>query len=183
MANQVSAGDRERIEAIRKRLRVAQQACIDGEVDIFNMAHHASWEDTAFLLDLLASQGAIRAQHRCSGCGHHWSFPEGFRSATGAELCGDCWRKAQPVLHTRVVSVPGVGQWDLPRQPEGVVSATAPECVWAMDDVGGESMWETACKQAFEFTDGEGPLANGLRFCGYCGKPLREARTSEDNDE
>ena len=32
--------------------------------------------------------------HRCSGCGHRW---EG--TAHGAELCGDCWRKAQPVLH------------------------------------------------------------------------------------
>lgn len=32
--------------------------------------------------------------HRCSGCGHRW---EG--ALKGAELCGDCWRKSQPVLH------------------------------------------------------------------------------------
>jgi hypothetical protein len=28
--------------------------------------------------------------HRCSGCGHQW------KSVPGAELCGDCWRVAQP---------------------------------------------------------------------------------------
>lgn len=39
-----------------------------------------------------------RAAHRCSGCGHRWSSPEGF-ILNGAELCGDCWRTAQAVLH------------------------------------------------------------------------------------
>lgn len=33
-------------------------------------------------------------KHRCSGCGHRW---EG--ELKGAELCGDCWRQAQPVVH------------------------------------------------------------------------------------
>lgn len=32
--------------------------------------------------------------HRCSGCGHMWDGP-----LTGAELCGDCWRKAQSAVH------------------------------------------------------------------------------------
>lgn len=31
--------------------------------------------------------------HHCSGCGHRWSGPP------GTELCGDCWRKAQPAVH------------------------------------------------------------------------------------
>lgn len=37
--------------------------------------------------------------HRCVGCGHRWHGP-----LKGAELCGDCWRKAQPVLHAAPAS-------------------------------------------------------------------------------
>ena len=51
-------------------------------------------------------------------------------------------------------------------------------CAWHLDDVGGDSQWETSCQNAFEFTDG-GPLGNGQRFCGYCGKHLIETRTSD----
>lgn len=41
-----------------------------------------------------------RESHRCSGCGHRWEDrPAGQGEWTVAELCGDCWRKAQPVLH------------------------------------------------------------------------------------
>lgn len=35
-----------------------------------------------------------RRLHRCSSCGHRWES-----DLKGAELCGDCWRTAQPVLH------------------------------------------------------------------------------------
>jgi hypothetical protein len=31
--------------------------------------------------------------HRCAGCDLRWE------DLPGAELCGDCWRKAQPVVH------------------------------------------------------------------------------------
>lgn len=55
-------------------------------------------------------------------------------------------------------------------------------CTWAIDDVGGESMFETSCRNSFEFNDG-GPLANGFKFCGYCGKPIVESHTSEDEDD
>ncbi len=51
-------------------------------------------------------------------------------------------------------------------------------CYWSLDDVGGDSVWETSCKHAFEFNDG-GPNANGMTWCGYCGKPLVEQRTSD----
>lgn len=43
---------------------------------------------------LLGPRTAEPRRHRCSGCGLRW---EG--ELPGAELCGDCWRKAQPVLH------------------------------------------------------------------------------------
>jgi len=36
------------------------------------------------------------AVHRCSGCFVSWA---GIPELNGAELCGDCWRKVQPVLH------------------------------------------------------------------------------------
>jgi hypothetical protein len=48
------------------------------------------------LAALLAGQGA--APHRCSGCGHQWDGP-----LKGAELCGDCWRIAQPSVHDPVL--------------------------------------------------------------------------------
>lgn len=41
-------------------------------------------------------------KHRCVGCGHRWDGP-----LSGAELCGDCWRKVQPTLQpSAVVDVP-----------------------------------------------------------------------------
>ena len=38
---------------------------------------------------------AARTLHRCSGCGYRWDGP-----LTGAELCGDCWRKGQTAILT-----------------------------------------------------------------------------------
>lgn len=35
--------------------------------------------------------------HRCSGCGLRWHTIQ--PGSAAAELCGDCWRKAQPILH------------------------------------------------------------------------------------
>jgi hypothetical protein len=59
------------------------------------------------------------------------------------------------------------------------VAATG--CVWSMDDVGGDSMWETQCKNAFYF-EGEGtagPLDAGFTVCPYCAGALSESRTSD----
>lgn len=44
-------------------------------------------------------------------------------------------------------------------------------CTWALDEQFGES-WDTDCGQKFQFTDG-GPHENGMRYCCYCGRPLR----------
>jgi hypothetical protein len=41
-------------------------------------------------------------RHRCGGCGLRWDDDAvGFiePALPGVELCGDCWRKAQPILH------------------------------------------------------------------------------------
>jgi len=35
----------------------------------------------------------------CAGCGARWTSPEGFILAGVVHLCGDCWRKVQPILH------------------------------------------------------------------------------------
>jgi hypothetical protein len=43
-------------------------------------------------------------EHRCSGCGLRWMY-----HATGSvavELCGDCWRKVQPILTAGPVAPP-----------------------------------------------------------------------------
>lgn len=51
-------------------------------------------------------------------------------------------------------------------------------CVWVDQD----SHWyESACNNAFVFND-DGPTENGFKFCPYCGLPLVEQR-SEDNDD
>lgn len=42
------------------------------------------------LVALLAERQA--EGHMCSGCHHRWEGP------SGAELCGDCWRKGQSVI-------------------------------------------------------------------------------------
>ena len=52
------------------------------------------------------------------------------------------------------------------------------KCHWKQDDVGGDSMWETGCGHAFEFTS-DGPEENGALFCCYCGGRLVPMRTSE----
>ena len=66
---------------------------------------------------LAADAGVLPAQapHRCSGCGHRWEVPTGF-ILNGAELCGDCWRKAQSVLH-----LPS------PAEPQQACSEPAPD--------------------------------------------------------
>lgn len=44
------------------------------------------------------------------------------------------------------------------------------KCTWTQDCDG---FWETACGEAFDFVDGT-PAENGMRFCCYCGKPLKQ---------
>ena len=47
---------------------------------------------------------SLEGQHRCSGCGHRWDG-----SLTGAELCGDCWRRVQAVaLDAKTKPAPSV---------------------------------------------------------------------------
>ena len=43
-------------------------------------------------------------------------------------------------------------------------------CVWSEDEDGN---WITTCGQMFVFT-AEGPSGNGMKFCCYCGAPLKE---------
>ncbi|MCF7811586.1 hypothetical protein K9N50_11425 [bacterium] len=46
-------------------------------------------------------------------------------------------------------------------------------CDWTEDVDSGA--WETACGNIFELTEGT-PLENGMEYCAYCGKKLREAK-------
>lgn len=43
-------------------------------------------------------------------------------------------------------------------------------CIWREDEDG---VWWTGCGEAHQFTV-DGPTANGQKFCGYCGQPLKE---------
>lgn len=69
---------------------------------------------------------AVRV-HRCSGCGHTWEDRPASRGEwTGAELCGDCWRKAQPVLHGRTAGCAElqelVREWQIARRPSQLLA-------------------------------------------------------------
>lgn len=44
------------------------------------------------------------------------------------------------------------------------------QCTWTPDSDG---TWETSCGQAFVLIDGT-PRDNGMNYCTYCGKPLRD---------
>ena len=46
-------------------------------------------------------------------------------------------------------------------------------CVWH-NDPETDNLWDTDCRQLFEIYDGT-PTENGMEFCCYCGKPIREA--------
>ncbi len=52
--------------------------------------------DIYTLLKLASPVVGPPAQHRCSGCGLRWE------DGTTVELCGDCWRKGQAVIHADV---------------------------------------------------------------------------------
>lgn len=48
----------------------------------------------------MANQTPEASDHRCSGCDHRWrGGPAAPNEWTGAELCGDCWRRVQTLLH------------------------------------------------------------------------------------
>lgn len=46
-------------------------------------------------------------------------------------------------------------------------------CTWH-NDPETDNSWSTGCRQLFEIYDGT-PTENGMGFCCYCGKPIREA--------
>jgi hypothetical protein len=48
-------------------------------------------------------------------------------------------------------------------------------CTWTEDSDGN---WETDCGETFILNDGT-PKENHMKFCCYCGKPLKEERFKE----
>lgn len=61
-----------------------------------------------------------------------------------------------------------------------VVMTDMPFCQWYLDDIGGDSVWETECKRAFEFNS-DGPKENEFKFCPYCGRQLTPVLHSEES--
>lgn len=44
-------------------------------------------------------------------------------------------------------------------------------CAWTVD---AEGTWSSSCGQEYVFTNDEGPVGNGFKFCHHCGNPLVE---------
>ena len=44
-------------------------------------------------------------------------------------------------------------------------------CSWRAEEDG---IWHTLCDRYWEFSNHDGPTDNGMKFCCYCGKPLKE---------
>ncbi len=55
--------------------------------------------------------------------------------------------------------------------------ARTAECVWSQDDED-SYCWGTSCGHAFALNDGT-PEDNHIRFCCYCGKPVRQELWTE----
>ena len=53
------------------------------------------------------------------------------------------------------------------------------DCEWKEDSDG---CWWTSCDNGFEFIDGS-PEENKMKFCCYCGKPLKQVVFKEEEDE
>jgi hypothetical protein len=49
---------------------------------------------------------------------------------------------------------------------------TQPVCRWTED---GDGNWHTDCEHMFILTHGT-PADNQMKFCCYCGKPIREKK-------
>jgi hypothetical protein len=54
-----------------------------------------------------------------------------------------------------------------------------PTCRWGEGDDGGP--WATDCNELFNI-ENEGPEANGMRFCCFCGKKLVEVESDTDDE-
>jgi hypothetical protein len=48
-------------------------------------------------------------------------------------------------------------------------------CLWIEDDDG---VYQTSCLHSFEFMNGN-PELNGIKFCPYCGKLIRQSKDGE----
>ena len=66
---------------------------------------------------------------------------------------------------------------------ESEVESKPKPCEWHAPPEWEQDYWETACGEAFCFTDG-GPSDNRMRFCPYCGGELIEvqAATKEEDE-
>jgi hypothetical protein len=48
------------------------------------------------------------------------------------------------------------------------------KCVWTSEVE--SSYWETDCGQGVYFTDVDGPKADGMLYCAWCGNKIKEKR-------
>jgi len=78
--------------------------------------------------------------------------------------------KWKDIQQTQTVTSP-------PSAPGGGLTTTKSEqyCLWIEDDDG---VYQTSCLHSFEFMNGN-PEPNGIKFCPYCGKLIRQSKDGE----
>jgi len=62
------------------------------------------------------------------------------------------------------------------------LAEVAQSCTWSQDGFG-EDHYDTSCGRRFSLENGASPLENHMRFCCYCGHPLKEVLETEDPKE
>jgi hypothetical protein len=55
-------------------------------------------------------------------------------------------------------------------------------CEWQLDDIGGDSVWDTQCNHQFYFDGADGPKDAGFTHCPFCGSTLIETHSSDKEE-
>jgi len=79
-----------------------------------------------------------------------------------AKLLDGWWKKGRPITEEGVKAI------------LALVEKDRGTCEWKPDDPDGENdLWATGCGETFYLID-ESPAKNGMKYCCFCGKPIKE---------
>lgn len=98
------------------------------------------------------------------------------------------WELEALKILTRNPTVPGIALQDaiseIEKLQKQLSGSPGDVCHWTYEgwyNDGGA--WNTDCGECWQFTDGEGPTVNRVKFCHHCGKPMVEVIPPEEEEE